>query len=63
MLTLCPSSSAFVSKDLATFIFLKVLKSFSVAYTLSYFHYLTDNRIDLWKIYEEQTISTEVEAV
>ena len=30
------------------------LKSFAVAYTLSYFHYLTDNRLDLWKIYEHQ---------
>lgn len=30
------------------------LKSFSVAYTVSYLHYLTKNRIDLWKIYEEQ---------
>ena len=30
------------------------LKSFVVAYTLSYFHYLTDNRLDLWKIYEHQ---------
>lgn len=29
-------------------------KALVVAYTLSYFHYLTDNRIDLWKIYEEQ---------
>nr|WP_314498693.1 AIPR family protein [uncultured Chryseobacterium sp.] len=32
------------------------LKSFTVAYTLSYFHYLTDNRLDLWKIYEDQKI-------
>ena len=32
------------------------LKSFAVAYTLSYFHYLTDNRLDLWKIYEHQKI-------
>lgn len=30
------------------------MKSFTVAYTISYFHYLTDNRLDLWKIYEEQ---------
>jgi len=29
-------------------------KALVVAYTLAYFHYLTDNRIDLWKIYEEQ---------
>ena len=32
------------------------LKSFTVAYTLSYFHYLTDNRLDLWQIYEDQKI-------
>ena len=32
------------------------LKALSVAYTVSYFHYLTNNRIDLWKIYEEQRI-------
>ncbi len=30
------------------------LKSFTVAYTVSFLHYLTKNRIDLWKIYEEQ---------
>ena len=32
------------------------LKALSVAYTISYFHFLTKNRIDLWKIYEEQKI-------
>lgn len=32
------------------------LKSFTVAYALSYFHFLTNNRIDLWRIYEEQKI-------
>jgi hypothetical protein len=32
------------------------LKSFTVAYSLSYFHHLTSNRIDLWRIYEEQKI-------
>lgn len=32
------------------------LKSFTVAYTVSYFHYLTDNRLDLWKIYEDQKV-------
>lgn len=32
------------------------LKSFTVAYTLSYFHLLTDSRLDLWKIYEHQKI-------
>lgn len=30
------------------------LKSFTVAYTVSYIHYLTDNLFDLWKIYEDQ---------
>lgn len=32
------------------------LKALTVAYTVSYFHFLTDNRIDLWKIYEEQKV-------
>ena len=32
------------------------LKALTVAYTISYFHYLTNNRIDLWKIYGEQKI-------
>ena len=32
------------------------LKALTVAYAVSYFHYLTNNRIDLWKIYEEQKI-------
>lgn len=36
------------------------LKSFTVAYTISYFHYLTDKRIDLWKIYEEQRIDAKI---
>ena len=36
------------------------LKSFTVAYTLSYFYYLTDNRIDLWKIYEEQRVDARI---
>jgi len=30
------------------------LKAFTVAYTVSYLHFLTNNRLDLWKIYEEQ---------
>ena len=30
------------------------LKSFTTAYTVSYLHYLTKNRLDLWKIYEDQ---------
>ena len=36
------------------------LKSFTVAYTLSYFHYLTENKLDLWKIYEEQRVDTRI---
>lgn len=36
------------------------LKALSVAYTVSYFHYLTNNRIDLWKIYEEQKIDNDL---
>ncbi|GGH02697.1 AIPR family protein [Pedobacter zeae] len=36
------------------------LKSFTVAYTVSYFHYLTKNRIDLWKIYDDQKIDDEL---
>lgn len=36
------------------------LKAFTVAYTLSYFHSLTNNRIDLWKIYEEQKVNDEL---
>ena len=33
------------------------LKSFTVAYTVSYLHFLTENRIDLWKIYDEQKVN------
>lgn len=33
------------------------IKSLTVAYTLSFLHFLTDNRIDLWKIYTEQKIN------
>lgn len=36
------------------------LKSFTVAYTLSFFHFLTDNRIDLWKIYNEQIVDQDI---
>ena len=36
------------------------LKSFTVAYSLSYFHHKTENRIDLWKIYDEQCINEEL---
>ena len=32
------------------------LKSFTVNYTLAYFHFLTNNCIDLWRIYEEQKV-------
>ena len=32
------------------------LKSYSVAYTIAYYHYLTENRTDLWKIYSEQKL-------
>jgi hypothetical protein len=32
------------------------LKAFTVAYTVSFFHFLTNNRIDLWKIYDTQQI-------
>ncbi len=31
-------------------------KSFACAYTVSYFHYLTDNTLDTWKIYNEQKL-------
>jgi hypothetical protein len=37
------------------------LKSFVVAYTLSYLHFITDNRIDLWHIYELQTVPHELQ--
>lgn len=30
------------------------LKALTVAYTISYLHFITENRLDLWKIYEEQ---------
>jgi hypothetical protein len=39
------------------------LKSFTVAYTVSYFHYLTKNRLDLWKIYDEQKTDDELNSV
>lgn len=37
------------------------LKSYTVAYTLSYFHFLTDNRFDLWRLYEEQKVDDAVQ--
>lgn len=36
------------------------LKSFTVAYTVSYLHFLTANRMDLWKIYETQKLDDNV---
>ena len=36
------------------------LKAFTVAYTVSYFHLLTNNRIDLWKIYDEQKLNENI---
>jgi len=39
------------------------LKSFTVAYTVSYFHFLTNKRLDLWKIFENQLISKEIELI
>jgi hypothetical protein len=36
------------------------LKSFTIAYSLSYFFFKIKNRLDLWKIYDEQTISEEI---
>lgn len=33
------------------------LKSFTVAYTIAYYHFLTNNRTDLWKIYIEQRLN------
>ena len=37
-----------------------MLKSFTVAYGLSYFHYITDNRIDLESIYNTQEVNKDV---
>lgn len=36
------------------------LKSFSVAYTIAYYHYLTKNRTDLWKIYSDQKLDNDI---
>jgi hypothetical protein len=36
------------------------LKAFTVAYTVSYFHFLTKNCIDLWEIYDAQKIDDNV---
>jgi hypothetical protein len=32
------------------------IKALTTAYTISYFHFLTKNRFDLWKVYEKQKI-------
>lgn len=37
------------------------LKSSVVPYALSYFHLLTDNRLDLWKIYEAQKVDEAIQ--
>ncbi|MGJ8591302.1 MAG: AIPR family protein [Aquaticitalea sp.] len=36
------------------------LKSYSVAYTIAYYHYLTTNRTDLWKIYSDQKLDDSI---
>ena len=36
------------------------LKSYSVAYTIAYYHYLTKNRTDLWKIYSAQELDDSI---
>lgn len=36
------------------------VKAVTVAYTLSYFHYLTNNCLDLWRIYNQQYVDQEV---
>lgn len=36
------------------------IKSFSVAYTISFFHFLTEGRFDLYRVYEEQRIDDEI---
>jgi hypothetical protein len=36
------------------------VKSFTVAYTIAYFHYLTNNQLNLWKIYDQQNLSTDI---
>ena len=37
------------------------LKAYAVAYTISYFHFLTNQRVDLWKIYDEQKIDNKIQ--
>ncbi|MCX6195175.1 MAG: AIPR family protein [Flavobacteriia bacterium] len=36
------------------------LKSFTIAYSLSFFFFKIENRLDLWKIYDEQKIPEEI---
>jgi hypothetical protein len=36
------------------------LKVFAVTYSLSYFHFKTNNRLDLWKIYDSQKVEQEL---
>jgi hypothetical protein len=36
------------------------LKSFTVTYTISYFNFLTENRLDLWRIYEQQKLDDDI---
>lgn len=36
------------------------LKSYSVSYTTAYFHYLTNSRLDLWKVFNEQIIDDKI---
>lgn len=36
------------------------LKSFTVSYAVSFFHFLTSNRFDLWKIYETQKVDSSI---
>ncbi len=37
------------------------IKALTVAYTLSYFHFLTNNRLDLWQIFDNQLVSAELQ--
>ena len=39
------------------------LKSFTVAYSIAYFHYLSDGRLDLWKIYNNQKLENSMLSV
>ncbi|WP_442587461.1 AIPR family protein [Pedobacter sp. AW31-3R] len=39
------------------------IKSFILAYTISYFHHITGNTLDLWKIYEDQKLEKDLEYI